>query len=883
MKKLKILLLEDNLNDAELAEIELRSSLKQPFELIRVDNRNDYLKQIVLFKPDIILSDYRLPQYNGLAALEDLKATSENIPFIIVTGSLTEETAADSIKAGAWDYVVKERLFRLPTAVNNALSVKNEESEKRKAEIKLRTLSAAVENAPVSILITDRNGMIEYANPKFEEITGYSTREVIGKSPGILRSDEHDEAFYKNLWETIKSGEEWNGYFRNIKKNGEQYWVNATISGIKDESEKINRFVGIQEDITEKKKAQDDLQASEKRYQILSDATFEAIFISENGVCINQNQTASRMFGYTLDEITGKPLIELVEPQTREMTAQKIESHYEKPFEARALCKDLRTFPCEIQSRIMDLHGARIMYTALRDISQRKLAEKALIRSEKKYRELIENQGEGILVANTDEIISFANPAAENLFGVGKNGLINKSLKDFIIDNESIKLNGETDERQAGKKSTYELTIRRPDNDIRNLLVTASPRYDENGQVIGSFGIFRDISDRKKIMMELRTAKEKAEESDRLKTVFLQNMSHEIRTPMNGIIGFAEMLNDVNLPRDKTREYAEVVINSSKQLLSIIQDIITMSSLETRQEKPAFESTRLNDLFEEIRVFTESKNINSKISFDIQKGLPDDQALIMTDPVKLRQIMTNLLINAFKFTESGHIKTGYKLDHNELVFYVQDTGIGIHPEMHEKIFKRFWQVEQGTTRKYGGTGLGLSITRGYVELLGGKIWVESEPAKGSTFYFTIPYKPVLNGMRKTLIEKQGKTFNYSDKTILIAEDELINFRVLKELLKSTHASIIHAHNGLEAVEKCKEQMPDLILMDIKMPVMNGYEATAAIRKMDQQVPIIAQTAYINTEDEQKAAEAGCNAFLSKPIDMNELLESIEAQLTRKAV
>ncbi|HPE55006.1 MAG TPA: PAS domain S-box protein [Bacteroidales bacterium] len=878
MKKLKILLLEDNLNDAELVEIELRSSLNQTFELTRVDNRIDYFKQIVLFKPDIILSDYRLPQYNGLSALEDLKSTNENIPFIIVTGSLTEETAADSIKAGAWDYVVKERLFRLPTAVKNALSVKNEQTKKQMAESKLKTLSAAVEHAPVSILITDDKGNIDYANPKFEEITGYALSEVTGKKPRILRSNEHSPTFYAQLWNTIKKGEEWNGQFRNIKKNGESFWVNATISGIKDESTKITKFVGIQEDITEKKKAQDDLHESEKRYQMLSAATFEAIFISENGICINQNQTANKIFGYSLQEIIGKPIIELVEKNSRENTSQKIESKYNKSYEARALCKDGRTFPCEIQSKIMEGKSLKVMYTAIRDISQRKLAEKALIKSEKKYRELIINQGEGILVANTEEIISFANPAAENLFGVRKNGLINKSLVDFVIHNDLEKLESEGIKRLQSKRSTYELSIKRPDGEIRHLLVTASPRLDENVNVIGSFGIFRDITDRKQIMVELQAAKERAEESDKLKTVFLQNMSHEIRTPMNGIIGFAEMLTDESLSKDKTKEFAEIVINSSKQLLSIIQDIITMSSLETNQEKVVYQALKMNELLDEFYLLNQTTAKGSGIDFKIEKNLSDEDALIMTDITKFRQVLSNLINNAFKFTHTGSINVSYKLNNSDLEFCIKDTGIGIKPELQQKVFSRFWQVEQGTTRKYGGTGLGLAITKGYIELLGGKIWLKSIPGKGSAFHFTIPYKSVVNGMRKEATRVKSKTVNLTGKTILIAEDEMVNFRVLSELLRHTNAKIVHARNGKEAVEICKKQMPDLILMDIKMPVMDGYEATKEIRKMDTGVPIIAQTAYINTEDEEKTKKIGCNAFISKPFQMQELIDVIEKQI-----
>ncbi len=877
MEKLRILLLEDNKIDAELIREELDSSLSNEFELIRVESKNDFLKQIYLFKPDIILSDYRLPQYNGLRALEDLLATGLDIPFIIVTGSLSEETAADSIKAGAWDYVVKERLFRLPTAVKNVLLVRDEREKKKKIEVQLQILSSAVEHASVSVTITNKGGDIQYVNPKFEELTGYSKNEVIGKNPRILKSGEHEPGFYKELWDTILKGEDWNGIFLNKKKNNDLYYGKSSISCIRDDDNEIIYFIGIEEDITEQINSENALKASEERFQLLSAATFEAIFISENGICTNQNATAERMFGYTLKEAEGKPLTDWIAPESRDLVTINLNSDFSVPYEAIAIRKDGTKFSCEIQGRMLDYKGGTIRLTALRDITQRKIAEKALIRSERKYRELIENQGEGIVLANKDDIISLANPAAEDIFGVEPDGLIGRSVEEFTSEEEFKKIRKESKKRLKGDKSTYEIVISRKDKKSRYVLITATPRRDDKGRVTGSFGIFRDITERKQMLDELKEAKDKAEEGDRLKTVFLQNMSHEIRTPMNGIMGFAEMLNEPDLDESKRRSYADIIINNGKQLLTIIQDIITISSLETKQEKIHSEPTSVNDILFELQTIYSPDVQSSGLNLFTKKDLPDEKAYINTDPAKLRQILDNLLSNAFKFTAQGYIEMGYKLIGSELQFFVRDSGIGIKKSLQDKIFNRFWQVEQGTTRRYGGTGLGLAISKGYVGLLGGKIWLESEPGKGSSFYFSLPYSPVKKSVKSFKQSIDPNNIDWKGKTILIAEDEAINYLFLEELIKKTGAKVLLAKNGNEAIEIANNTTVDLILMDIKMPEKGGYAATAAIREKQPDLPIIAQTAYINTEDRAKALAAGCNDFLPKPLTLENIVSTIENQ------
>lgn len=872
-------MLEDEAYDAELILAELTASLEYQINSLRVETKNDFLKQILLFNPDLILSDYRLPQYNGLRALEDLIATGIDIPFIIVTGSLNEETAADSIKAGAWDYVVKERLFRLPSAVKNALALKEEQNKKKLVEQQVMILSNAIEHAPVSIVITDKEGIIEYVNPGFEKLTLFSKEEAIGRTPQILKSDIHDRAFYDQLWETILQGKNWTGIFQNKNKKGDFYFGKASISSLSNTKGEITNFIGIEQDITDHMNSENALKESEERFQLLSDATFESLFIMSNDVCINQNKSAEKLFGYKLDEVLNKPFGFWIKKSFWESAEFNLTSNKEATFESVALKKDGTSFPCNIRSSLMNHKGEELRVIALWDITQQKFAENALRKSEKKYRELIENQGEGIILANTNEIISFANPAAEQIFGVKKDGLIGKSFSEFTTEENFQKLLIETQSRKPGTKSNYEIDIIRKDKIKRTVLVTGTPRYDDDGKEIGSFGIFRDITERIQILSELEKAKIKAEESDKLKTVFLQNMSHEVRTPMNGIIGFAEMLNDPELTPTKQKNYTDIIINNSKQLLMIIQDIITISSLETRQFKVNRIHTSINDILFELQTLHNANAKQRNINLFCKKGLKDSQAMIYSDPIKLREVLDNLIGNAFKFTTQGTVEIGYVKKENELEFYVKDTGIGIHQDMHLKIFNRFWQVDQGTTRIYGGTGLGLAISKGYVDLMGGKIWVESDLGKGAVFYFTIPYDPI----EKTPIYEPNifsQNAEWQNKTILVAEDEEINFIFLEELLTRTGARVLHAKNGQEAVEYVNSYTIDLILMDIKMPVMDGYQASREIRKVKPDLPIIAQTAYVNSEDRDKAKAAGCNDFLTKPITLSKLLGMIKVYLDK---
>jgi PAS domain S-box-containing protein len=392
---------------------------------------------------------------------------------------------------------------------------------------------------------------------------------------------------------------------------------------------------------------------------------------------------------------------------------------------------------------------------------------------------------------------------------------------------------------------------------------------------------------RSQLEHELIKAKDKAEESDKLKTAFLANMSHEIRTPMNGILGFAEMLNDNSLSRANQKKYLNIINSNGKVLINLIDDIIDFAKIESDQVNIVQDDFSLNNLLDQIKSTLLTRSLRrekSKVKILTKKPFPDEKSFIRTDPIRLRQILTNLVGNAIKFTHNGYIEFGYDLENSKMLrFYVRDTGIGIAADKLQLIFERFMQADSSPSRKYGGSGLGLAISKGLVELLGGTMWADSVEDGGSTFYFTIPLVSV-NKVIEVQVENKPPRIkhNWDGKLFLVAEDDKFSYKFLEGFLKQTRAEVIRASDGREAVEICRNNPNvDLVLMDIQMPEMNGLIATMAIKKFNPHVPVIAQTANAISEERVRCMEAGCDDFITKPVNINELYDKIDKCLSQR--
>jgi len=431
-------------------------------------------------------------------------------------------------------------------------------------------------------------------------------------------------------------------------------------------------------------------------------------------------------------------------------------------------------------------------------------------------------------------------------------------------DNNPVRMIGTHIDISRQKKSELELKAQMDENQTLNEAYLA-----QNVALTSSIERFQKINE------ELKIAKQKAEESDRLKSAFLANMSHEIRTPMNGVIGFSEMLSDPDLSPASRMEYASIIIDSSRQLLSIVNDILDISRIEAGLVSLSKEDVKVNDLLSVLYAFFEPQARVKNLDLQFVKSLNYDESVLYTDKTRLRQILTNLINNALKFTQSGTIEVGYELIEGYMKFYVRDSGIGIPVELHSKIFEPFRQVELEITYHYGGTGLGLSISRKLVELLKGKIWLESQPGQGSVFYFTVPlltHNEMENSEQKPL---ERKDLQVQGKVVLIAEDDDTNYLYLEAALAKAKLKLLRAFNGIQAVEMCKTNKEiQLVLMDIKMPLMNGYDATVLIKQDRSDLPIIVQTAYAMVEERNMAFAAGCDDYIAKPIKKAELVEMV---------
>ena len=527
------------------------------------------------------------------------------------------------------------------------------------------------------------------------------------------------------------------------------------------------------------------------------------------------------------------------------------------------------------------------------DITELKKSEQELLlakekaeQNEKKYQMLFNTLSEGValneIVYNEDhEMVDYriievnkAYYTASGIEGIDVVGCLATQL--YGMSSEFIKAFWQ----EHKKKTTTAYTEFANETNTKFYYISTSPFVDDT--FVTSFIDITAIKQAEKALKEqneiLITAKEQAEESNHLKTAFLQNISHEIRTPMNAICGFADLLGKPELSEERRNRFVTIIKNNASQLLSIVTDILTISSLETKQEKANISKVDLNTLIQDLLAVFKPQAHHRNLSLYAKAGLTGRESVVLTDQTKVTQVLTNLISNALKFTHSGSVEFGYSLNpHNEtkeLLFYVKDSGIGIQPEQLGQIFERFVQADVSINRHYGGTGLGLSISKGFVEILSGRIWVESSPGNGSAFYFTIPYLP----SEETPAGNKPKA-QYSGKgTILVAEDEQYNYLLIQEVFSDSEIELIHAKDGQETLEKFKSNDGiGLVLMDIKMPFMNGDECAKKIRALRPEVPIIAQSAYaLDHEIEQYGSIF--DAYIKKPIEVNELRSKVHKHL-----
>ena len=607
------------------------------------------------------------------------------------------------------------------------------------------------------VSITDLQGNITYANDKFCEISGYARAELLGSNHRVVNSGYHPGAFFDGLWREISQGGVWRGEIRNRRKNGDFYWVDATIIPLQGGDGMPEQYIAIRTDITTRKTFEAKLAEQLHFVEVLLEATPTAIYLK-------------------------------------------------------------------------DLNGRYLRF----------------------------------------------NKAFENLFGIQRNDWIGKSVFD-LVPGDSARMIHEKDQAlfATGKVQSYETGFtQRLTGEVRDGLYWKAPLTDANGQVTALVGTVLDITDKNLLEHALREAKRTAEAANQAKSDFLANMSHEIRTPMNGVIGMTELV--MATPLDSTQhEYLTIVKNSAQSLMVILNDILDFSKIEAGKLNIESVDFALSELVHDT-LKTLVPRARRKGLVLVEKLAPDLPTLVQSDPVRIRQVLTNLCDNAIKFTAQGSVTVTVarklsEIGDAQLQFSVADTGIGIPAEKQKAVFEAFSQADSSTTRKFGGTGLGLTICARLVELMGGRIWIESVPGQGSTFHFTVrlqtarPAAPQLT----TRLPDDTAVQALRPLEVLLVEDHPINQILATTLLKKWGHNVVLAKNGQEALDLFPGQPWDVVLMDMQMPVMGGLQATRLIRSQEpvgSHTPIVAMTANAMESDRQACIEAGMDDHLAKPFN-----------------
>ncbi len=755
-------------------------------------------------------------------------------------------------------------------------------------------------------ILIHHNGIAIDVNEAFGKIFGYKRKEIIGKNLiEFLGAEEDREIMYKNMHNNYPHPYEINAY----RKSGERFPAEIIGREIKHNGKKA-RLVSVR-DISERKNREKQLSEHQLLVQKITEQSPDIIYIYDvkknRNVFINKDLRL--ILGYDKSELpqnSSEIVKQLIHPKDFKQfeyfyqNMDRLKDDFVFEFTYRLLAKDNSWRWFAGKEKVFQKDGNEIvtLIGTLLDITLQKHYENALIKSEEQLTTIFENapmimvlmdENGTILKMNKNSLLKTFNPQS-TLIGEVFNCInsFNK-IGGCGIGNacERCNINSIIGKTFTKKKNYHkvEARLKIKHNDlIRNRFFQVSTKLMPFREPLQALITLDDITERKLMELDLKEAKEKAEESNKLKTAFLQNMSHEIRTPMNGIIGFSDMLMRDELSEERRKLYTNIIVQSGKQLLGIVNDILDISKIETGQAETTENETNINQLLTDLFNFYKPLAWEKRLGIFVNTPLSNKESFIWIDYHKLKQVLENLLSNALKFTHEGHIRFGYRPSSTELIFYVEDTGIGIEKKYHEKIFEQFRQIELTTTREYGGTGLGLAISRAYVKLLNGKMWLISTKGKGTVFYFTVPYKPVLiEDILQTEHKYLTKPLININKRVLIAEDEYANYRLLKEIIGELEIDVLHAKNGEEAVEMAKKTDIALVLLDIKMPKMNGYEAVIEIKKNRPSLPVVAQTAFATLADRDKILGSGFDDYLPKPIQNEALYKILKKYLGIRAI
>lgn len=776
------------------------------------------------------------------------------------------------------------------------------EMELAKEQFLMRML---MDNVPEQIYFKDTEGKFLRVNQSVANRFQLKRPiEAIGKSDFDFFAYEHANWAFNVEKEIIATGkpvidiEEYQTW-----PDGRITWVSTSKMPLLNNNGEIIGTFGVSRDITSRKQAEEALRKSEELFRLVVDATNDAIWDWNLGTQKSYfSDNYYTMLGYTPGEFESgydswKSLVHPDDIKWVEILTSKLikENQSEIILEFRMRMKDGGYKWIHSIGKIIerDSKGNPLRIIGVHeDITERKKNEEAVKLERAYFEQLFESSPEGVVILDVKDKVIRCNREFTKIFGYTNDEAVGRQINDLIVPRDLADEGLSLTHLVAKGNQIMRETIRmRKNGSTVHVSILGKPIHFEGGQ-IAVYGIYRDISDRKLVEEELvrknyeieaqneeyrvlneelQLAKDKAEESDRLKSAFLANMSHEVRTPMNGIIGFTQLLANSPVQQPEFNQYLGVIESCGNQLLTIINDLIDISKIEANQLTISESEVNINQVMQKQYLLFLQKANGLGVELTFQTSLPDDSCTILTDGARLQQVLSNLIGNALKFTTKGSITFGYTVKSNKIEFFVSDTGIGIPKAQQGYVFERFRQVENPLTAIVGGTGLGLAISKALVNLMGGEISVESEPNVGSNFYFTIPNKSVLFSRSEVVeVSQMGNITVPKGKKVLIAEDDEFNFMYVREMLNELNVDYVRVVNGAEAYDAVmNDSSIDLLLLDLKMPVMDGYEAARKIRQVNTKIPIIAQTAYAFSSDREKSLHAGCNDYISKPIDRKE--------------
>lgn len=669
-----------------------------------------------------------------------------------------------------------------------------------------------------------------------------------------------------------------------VVSNGitDEIWMNLLRNGVNEVvSKKMpERLIFVVKSYLRESELKEEVNKSVKFLRYHDEQLRKLLALMNEGVILTDksgmiqfvNKKGCQLSGYREEELFGQNISDIFSGLASGInTPDNLVNLTEESSELELIRKDNQRIWIRITgSSGFDQSGNGELIYIFEDVERQKKAEHEV----RKLSRAVDQSPETIVITDTEGNIEYANPVTFEKTGYSRQELIGAHTRIF-----SSRLKSPEEYREmwetikSGKVWKGEFQNKKKNGEIYWESATISPVLNNKNEITHFLAIKEDITEQRKMTRELIQAKERAETNDRLKSAFLANISHEIRTPMNGIFGFAGLLRTPDLSEELKDKYISIIEQSGQRMLNVINDIVDISLIESGQVEIHVRESNLhrllNDLVATFAPEAEKKNLN--LSLEIQ--WPNENFLIQTDEDKLHQVLTNLLKNAIKFTQSGSIRFGYSKSGNKLRFFVSDTGVGIPEQQLSYIFERFRQGSTSLTRAYEGIGLGLPICKAFVELLGGTIWVDSMPNMGSTFYFELPLREKEVITPRSVIAGQGS--KSGNLKVLVVEDDPNSLMFMKTLLKLEGITVLDANNGLKAIESVKNHPEiDLVLIDMKMPEMDGFEATSRIKQIRPELPVIAQTAYAMKEDIENAGKAGCDDFITKPVKKNILIEKI---------